>query len=64
MIRAIQYALGIPRRIMQAYDEAVEAGAVYAPARLEYIRERRMREQRETAQDQPALVGELEQIIG
>lgn len=39
MKKIIQYIMHIPRMMMKAYDDAVRAGAVYDPARLEYIQQ-------------------------
>jgi hypothetical protein len=44
MKKLIEYITYIPKMIMKAYDDAVEAGAVYDPARLEYIKQKATKE--------------------
>lgn len=44
MKKLSEYITYIPRMMMRAYDDAVEAGAVYSPARLEEIKQRATKE--------------------
>ena len=56
--------IDIPGKIMQAYDEAVEAGAVYDIRRMEIIQERKkMQGGIEECAQQQGIIGGIEAAI-
>jgi hypothetical protein len=59
----IAYIVGMPKKMMQAYDEAVEAGAVYDPARMEYIQQKKKQGGIEDCAQQDKIIGGIEAVI-